>query len=160
MRRLAEKSRPMDNHTPKECSLNNYENVIADQERVEGNSPLQWSKPKRIGHVVLVSVLTLVMYNLLLNVFSSRSANQLDIGSPHRRSSRSMDPKPLVVLWWCLLPFCGKLSDPWKSYGELHWCLAFLMALNSGSCVKHTWHWCIADWYTRSQWAIERVLTN
>lgn len=51
----------MDNLTPKDQPPHDSENGIPDQEKFE-SSPLQWPQSKRVGHVVFVSVLTLVMY--------------------------------------------------------------------------------------------------
>lgn len=45
---------------PKEQPLEVHEDQTS-QERLEEDSPLQWPKAKRIGHVILVSILTLVM---------------------------------------------------------------------------------------------------
>lgn len=50
---------------PKEQPLEVNENQTLGAERLEETSPLQWPKAKRIGHVILVSILTLVMYDFL-----------------------------------------------------------------------------------------------
>ncbi|KAE8327561.1 major facilitator superfamily domain-containing protein [Aspergillus sergii] len=125
----------MDNLTPKDQPPQDSENGVPDQEKF-GSSPLQWPQSKRVGHVVLVSVLTLVM-NLSSTIFSPGAkdfAEEYGITNPSLQS--------LIVSIYMLGLVCGPLAVAPVSelYGRLipyHVCNLIFFGCTIG-CAKST----------------------
>ncbi|QRD83329.1 MFS transporter [Aspergillus flavus] len=122
----------MDNLTPKDQPPHDSENGIPDQEKFE-SSPLQWPQSKRVGHVVLVSVLTL---NLSSTIFSpgARYFAEYGITNPSLQS--------LIVSIYMLGLVCGPLAVAPISelYGRLmpyHVCNLIFFGFTIG-CAKST----------------------
>ncbi|KAE8382504.1 MFS general substrate transporter [Aspergillus bertholletiae] len=104
----------MNNVSPNEQPSEDCENGPADQ-GTSVNSPLQWSQSKRVGHVVLVSILTLVM-NLSSTIFAPGAkffAEEYGITNPSVKS--------LVVSIYMLGLVCGPLivAPMSELYGRL-----------------------------------------
>ncbi|KAB8220223.1 major facilitator superfamily domain-containing protein [Aspergillus novoparasiticus] len=125
----------MDSLTLNDQPPQDSENGIPNQEKFE-SSPLQWPQSKRVGHVVLVSVLTLVM-NLSSTIFSPGAryfAEEYGITIPSLQS--------LTVSIYMLGLVCGPLAVAPISelYGRLmpyHVCNLIFLGFTIG-CAKST----------------------